>query len=109
MEAKKDIKTGIIRHTYGTVYPAECKRAIVDSGFVRKSSVNGIEVSPKELESTAEVIFDVEFEGEVFNVISTGTRTIIVGMHDNKMIKLFKAIGGEDWEYDNLSERNDFV
>lgn len=108
MECVKDIRTGIVRHSYDTVYPKEFKQILAESGLVERCTVNGVEVNPKKVSPSDEAIYDIAFRRDRFHVISTGTRVIFVGTNDRKMLELYKALHGEEWEYD-FSNKFDYV
>ena len=86
MVLEKDIKTGLIRHNYGTVNPKLCRECIEHSPKLKGKSENN-------------EIITYDF-GEV-SIISTETKTSIIGFDERDLYKMYDEVNGLEWEYDN--------
>ena len=98
MTETKDKKTRIYRHEYSTVTPAKCKEHIEQYDGI-KQRFYGNNVSR----------YIAEYDGKPIEIRLSPTRVIIFGTNRYAMLETAKLIHFEEWEYDNTTERTDYI
>lgn len=97
-----DRKTGITRMELSTVNATACRKEIIASGCV----VSEVSVGES-------VQYNIEYEGEMIQIDSTPTRTIMFGMKKKPMKDYLELIKGRErdgsaWVYDD-SKQSDYA
>lgn len=93
----KDSKTKICRHEYSTVTPAESRKYIEEAG-AKLVSRNGDIYK-----------YSIRERDNIMEVQATPTRVIIFGFNRASMLRVAKLMHFEIWEYDNTTERTDYM
>ena len=98
MTESKDKKTGIVRHEYSTVSPDDCKKYTEQLDCI-KQKFYGNRVNR----------YIVEYRENPIEIRLTPTRAILFGYNRYAMLEVAKLMRFELWEYDNTSERTDYI
>ena len=93
-----DTRLGLTRHEYGTTTPDICRRNIEKLVYVRNRYT-----------ANEDVQYTVDFMGCAIDIRSTPTRTILFCENRYAMSEFEKLLDTEAWEYDNTTERTDYV
>lgn len=93
-----DRNIGIVRHEYGTMSPELCRRNIEKLAFVKNKYVGKNAVQ-----------YTADYKGFAIDIQSTPTRTILF-CENRYALSLFEnLLKPKEWEYDNVSDRTDYL